>query len=79
MAFIQLSILAHLEKYQPSPTEFGNHPTKNLNREDFEVLPEYEVDKIITERRKMSKNGGRIIQYLTRFKGYTANSDEWLT
>jgi hypothetical protein len=71
--------IAHLEKYQPLPTKFGNHPTKNLNREDFEALPEYEVDKIITEQRKRSKNGRRIIQYLTRFKGYTADSDEWLT
>jgi len=41
--------IAHLEKYQPSPTEFGNCPTKNLNHEDFEALPEYEVGKIITE------------------------------
>jgi len=32
--------------------KFGNHPTKHLNREDFEALPEYEVNKIITERRK---------------------------
>jgi len=71
--------IAHLEKYQPSPTEFGNRPTKNLNREDFEALPEYKVDKIITERRKRSKNGRRIIQYLTRFKGYTADSNKWLT
>jgi hypothetical protein len=23
--------IAHLEKYQPSPTKFGNRPTKNLN------------------------------------------------
>ena len=54
--------IAHLEKYQPSPAEFGNCPTKNLNREDFEALPEYEVDKIITECRKRSKNGWNIIR-----------------
>ena len=71
--------IAHLEKYQPSPAEFGNHPTRNLNHEDFKALPEYEVDRIITERRKRSKNGHKIIQYLTRFKGYTADSDKWLT
>jgi hypothetical protein len=57
--------IAHPEKYQPSPAEFGNFPTKNLNHEDFEALPEYEVNKIITEQRKRSKNGWRIIQYLT--------------
>ena len=71
--------IAHLEKYQPSLAEFGNCPTKNLNREDFKALPEYKVDKIITEHRKRSKNGRKIIQYLTQFKGYTADSDEWLT
>jgi hypothetical protein len=58
----QIVNIAHLEKYQPSPAEFGNCPTKNLNREDFEALPEYEVDKIITERRKRSKNGWNIIR-----------------
>jgi len=57
--------IAHLEKYQPSPAEFGNHPTKNLNCEYFKALPEYKVDKIITECRKRSKNGWKIIQYLT--------------
>ena len=71
--------ITHLEKYQPSPAKFGNCPTKDLNCEYFEALPEYEVDKIITEQRKRSKNGRKIIQYLTRFKGYTADSDEWLT
>jgi hypothetical protein len=71
--------IAHLEKYQPSPAEFGNCPTKHSNCEDFEALPEYKVEKIITEQRKRSKNGQKIIQYLTQFKGYTADSDEWLT
>jgi len=70
--------IAHLEKYQPSPAEFGNRPTKSLNRADFDKLPEYEVEKVIAERRKKGRNGRRIIQYLTRFKGYTADSDEWL-
>ena len=70
--------IAHLEKYQPSPAEFGNQPTKSLNRADFDKLPEYEVDKIIAERRKKGKNSRRIIQYLTRFQGYTEDSDEWL-
>jgi len=41
--------IAHLEKYQPSPAEFGNWPTKHLNHEDFEALLEYEVNKIITK------------------------------
>jgi len=29
--------------------------------------------------KEKSKNGQKIIQYLTWFKGYTADSDKWLT
>src|SRR6202044_2388814 len=71
--------IAHSEKYQSSPTEFGECPVKNLNREDFNELPEYEVERIITKQTKKGRNGRRIIKYLTRFKGYSADSDEWLT
>jgi transposase InsO family protein len=71
--------IAHLEKYQPSPSEFGNRPTKNLNWADFNELPEYEVDCIIAERCKKGRNGRRVIQYLTCFKGFSADYDEWLT
>jgi len=70
--------IAHLAKYQPSPAEFGNRPTKSLNQDDFDKLPEYKVEKIIAEQRKKGKNGWCIIQYLTWFKGYTADSDKWL-
>ena len=38
--------IAHLEKYQSSPAEFGERPIKNLNREDFNELPEYKVERI---------------------------------
>ena len=41
--------IAHLERYQPSPAEFGNQPTKSLNRADFDELPEYEVEMIIAD------------------------------
>lgn len=71
--------IAHLEKYEASPREYGERPTKDLNRDDFEVHQEYEVDKIISERWKKARNGRRILQYLTRFKGYSADSDEWLS
>ena len=71
--------IAHLEKYQSSPAEFGERPSKSLNQEDFNKMPEYEVEQIITEWKKKGKNGTRIIQYLTWFKGYLANSDEWLS
>ena len=70
--------IAHLEKYQPSPTKFGNRPTKSLNRADFDELPEYEVEMIIADQRKKSRKGRYVMEYLTRFKGYNADSDEWL-
>ena len=71
--------IAHLEKYRDSPPEFGVRPQKSLNREDFDNLPEYEVERIVAERRKKGRNGRRILQYLTRFKGYSEDYDEWLT
>jgi len=71
--------IAHLEKYQSSPAEFGERPSKSLNQEDFNEMLEYEVEQIITERKKKGKNGTRIIQYLTQFKRYLANLDEWLS
>ena len=49
--------IAHLEKYQSSPAEFGERPIKNLNREVFNELPEYKVQRIITERKKKGRNG----------------------
>jgi len=52
--------------------------TKSLNRTDFDELPEYEVDKIVAERRKKGRNGKQILQYLTCFKGYSEEFDEWL-
>src|ERR1700683_1147169 len=71
--------IAHLEKYQSSPAEFGERLTESLNWEDFNGMPEYEVEQIITERKKKGRNGRQIVQYLTRFRGYSADSDEWLS
>ncbi|KAJ7154825.1 hypothetical protein C8R46DRAFT_1227642 [Mycena filopes] len=39
--------VAHLEKYNVSPEEFGEQPKKHLNRADFEDLPEEEVEQIL--------------------------------
>ena len=70
--------IAHLEKYQPSPAEFGNRPTKSLNCADFDKLLEYKVEMIIANRRKKSRKGRFVVEYLTRFKGYNIDLDEWL-
>ena len=41
--------IAHLESYERSPEEFGNRPTKPLNREDLKDMTQYEVQEIVDE------------------------------
>jgi hypothetical protein len=41
--------IAHLEPYNTSPPELGNRPSLSLHRDDFEKLPEVEIDRIIAE------------------------------
>ena len=67
--------IEHLEKYQLSPAKFSNRPTKSLNHADFNELPEYEVEMITANRRKKGRKGRYVVEYLTRFKGYNADSD----
>src|ERR1700679_925861 len=71
--------IARLEKYRSSPPEFSSRPQKSLHRDDFDVLPEYEVERIVAERRAKGRNRKRVLQYLTRFKGYSEEFDKWLT
>ncbi|QRW26677.1 Retrovirus-related Pol polyprotein from transposon [Rhizoctonia solani] len=42
--------IAHLENYKPSPAKFGKRPTKHIPRQDFEQMPEYKVEKIVSKR-----------------------------
>jgi hypothetical protein len=59
------------------PASYGIHPIINIaHLEKYQPSPAEFSNKIITEWRKRSKNGWRIIQYLTQFKGYSADSDE---
>ena len=55
--------IEHLEKYQESPSKFGNRPQLKTNRVGFDALPEYEVDKIVAERTRKGRNGRRIPIY----------------
>ena len=71
--------IAHLEQYNKSPHEFGDRPTKSLNRDDFETLPEYEVERIVAEKSKKGPRGRRIQLFKSRFVGYGPEFDEWLT
>ena len=42
--------IVHLERYHvPPPPKFSVRPQKSLNQEDFDNLPEYEVEKIVAE------------------------------
>ncbi|KAG6905364.1 hypothetical protein DXG01_003202 [Tephrocybe rancida] len=70
--------IAHLEHYHQSPPEFGRRPTKDLDRADFEELPE-DVEKIIAERSRKAGNRRRVMEYRTRYTKYGPQSDEWLT
>jgi hypothetical protein len=70
--------IEHLEFYRPSPTEFQDRPTKELSRDDFQVLPEYEVEAIVDEKWGKSRAGKRQKLYRVRFTGYSPNYDEWL-
>jgi len=49
--------IEHLEAYNVSPPKFRERPRRELQREDFEILPEYEVDGIIDEKWGRSRNG----------------------
>lgn len=71
--------IAHLEKYEESPREFGERPKKSLEREDFDLLEEFEVDRIIDQSTKKGRNGKRVPIFKTRFVGYDPDDTEWLT
>ena len=62
-----------LKPYKKRPTSMGPQTIEPLPPIDIDGEDEYEVEDIISHRKVGNK-----IQYLTRFKGYTAESDEWL-
>ena len=69
--------VAHLEPYVSSDSQFGPWPSCHMNRTDFTEVPEYEVDTIL--RQRWSRNRWKVQELLTRFTGYDASHDEWLT
>jgi hypothetical protein len=70
--------IAHLEGYKQSPEFLGDRPTKRLNRQDFNELPEFEVEAIVGERLRKTRTGRRAREFKVRFTGYGPESDEWL-
>lgn len=71
--------ITHLEPYLESLDEFGVRPRKNLTREDFDQLPEFEVERIIDEKFSQTRKGKRQRLFLTQFVGYGPKYDEWLS
>src|ERR1700761_8941069 len=70
--------IAHLERYEKSPPDLGARPSKSLNRDDFDVLPEIEIERIIADRWRKVR-GRRVQQFKVQWKGYGPEHDEWLT
>ena len=48
----------------------------HIPRKDFQEMPEYEVEKIVSER-YVKRGNRRIKQYLVRWLGYGPDEDRW--
>lgn len=62
----------HLKKYVETPQEYGKRATLPETRSSKSAEEEYEVEKIIAERR--TKKG---LEYLVRWEGYGPLYDTW--
>ena len=67
--------IAHLERYESSPLEFGDRPKNPKQRLDFEELPEFDVEGIIGQER-VKVRGRWKTRYLVKFEGY--EEPEWV-
>lgn len=71
--------IKHLERYQESPSEFGDHPQLKENRLHFDALPEYEVDKIVAKCMHKGRNRRKILIYRVHYTNYGPEGDSWET
>jgi hypothetical protein len=66
----------HLTTYTANSTPIVDRPTKSLSRDDFDTLHEFEIEKIVSERKV--KRGKRLTtQYKVRWKDYDESADTW--
>ena len=68
--------IAHLEKYVPSPEEFGERQQLEPLQEKQKATEEYEILEIVEERR-VKKRRKYIKEYKCNWKGYGI-TDEWI-
>jgi len=68
--------IAHLEKYTPSPEEFGDRDCLPPLRDESKFTKEYEILDIFEERRRQ-KRGKYITEYRCNWQEYGI-TDEWI-
>ena len=71
--------IAHLEPYYENKDSLIIHPKIASQRQTFDDLVEFEVDRIIDSKMVRGRNGRRIRKYRVRWKGYDPKFDTWET
>jgi hypothetical protein len=66
----------HLATYIPNTTPIVDRPTKSLSRDDFDTLHEFEIERIVSEK-KLTRGKRKYTHYLVRWKGYDSSADTW--
>ena len=55
--------ITHLEEYKLLPPSLGDRSTRHLNHQDFNKLPEFEAEEIVSEQLCRIKKGQCIQEY----------------